>query len=62
MIISLCLLFLSFLLVCNGGIWFDLSDTRGKNTIENAQVLLLGLKLGRLQKEFEDNQGKSKSN
>ena len=36
-----------------------MSDTRGKNTIENAQVLLLALKLARLQKEIEDVAGKN---
>ena len=37
-----------------------MSDTRGKNTIENAQVLLLALKLARLQKEIEEEEGKNR--
>jgi predicted alpha-1,6-mannanase (GH76 family) len=38
---------------CGGGVWFDQTQ-QGKETIENAQMFQLGLKLGRLEKEVEE--------
>ena len=44
--------------VCGGGVWFDNTLT-GKQTIENAQVFQLALKLARLQQELEECTGRS---
>ena len=45
------------LLVCGGGVWFDQAET-GKETIENAQLFQLALKLARLEQELEQRNGK----
>ena len=45
------------LLVCGGGVWFDQAET-GKETIENAQVFQLALKLARFEQELEQRDGK----
>ena len=39
--------------MCGGGVWFD-QTKKGKETIENVQMFLLGLKLARLEKELEE--------
>ena len=44
-------------LVCGGGVWFDQTKA-GKETIENAQVFQLGMKLARLQMEVEEKECK----
>ena len=43
--------------VCGGGVWFD-NSTKGIETIENAQMFQLGLKLARFEKELEEQEGK----
>ena len=52
----ICILYI-LLLVCGGGVWFDQAET-GKETIENAQLFQLALKLARLEQELEQRNGK----